>query len=160
TSDFFHARSAAATLRRRESGERIAGQLGVQGLAAIESSGGPDAVELSLLAARSAQPETLSFNLSDPASYPGALPAPAGDVPPIRRRSVDMLVVDVAAVRGAVVIDTRGASGFTAGDVITEIAGAPVTSATDLTAKLTGPAERPVPATVRSPNGVTRSVSI
>jgi hypothetical protein len=165
TGDLFHGNSATVALRRRDIGERVAARLGVQGIAAIESTGSPDSVRLSLLAAGSAEPEFLTFDLNSVASRANAVTALTAEIPPLLRVSIDALLIDVAGTPGAVVVraapgGAAGVSGLAAGDVITESGGAAVNSVADLWAHLNGKQGQSVPLGVRSAAGTTRSASV
>ena len=160
TGDFFHGTSAVAALRRREVGDRVVERLNVQGLAAIESTGRPDSVQLSVLAAGSAEPETLTFDLGDPTSRASAVTALIADVPPIVRIAIDALLVDVAGLPGAVVVRTATGSGLTPGDVITGVGDTEIRSVADLYASLNGRQGQNVPLAVRYVTGAMRTVPV
>ena len=158
--DFFHGASAAAVLRRREIGERIAGRLGVQGIAAIESSGRPDSVQLSLVAAGSTEPEVIVFDLNDAASRGAALASLTAEVPPIVRVSIDAFFFDVASIDGAVVARAPQETGLSPGDIIVDVAGTPVTSVADLQTKLNGRQGQSVALGVRQAGGTSRTITV
>jgi hypothetical protein len=163
--DFFHATTAAATLTRSERGAKLAADLGVQGLAAIESSADPDTVRLSLLAAGSAEPETLTLNPKDPVSLASVVMALAGELPPLTRTSLEALVIDVANTPGAVVVrpypdGIAARVNLVPGDLITQVGESSVGSVADLFRETDKTPGQMVTLTVRSLAGTTRSVPI
>jgi hypothetical protein len=158
--DFFHATSAAAVLRRRETGERVAGRLAVQGIAAIESSGRPDSVQLSLLAAGSTEPEVVTFDLNDASSRAAAVAALTADVPPITRVSIDAFLIDVASIQGAVVARASQELGLAPGEVVVDVGGAAVSSVADVQEKLNGKQGQTLTLGVRQPSGASKMVSV
>jgi tetratricopeptide (TPR) repeat protein len=163
--DFFHGTTAAAALARGERGARLSADLGVQGLAAIESSGDPDTVRLSLLTAGSMEPETLTLNLKDPVSLASVVAALAADLPPLTRTSLEALIIDVANTPGAVVVrpypnGIAASVNLAPGDVITDVGGSGVGSVADLFRELDKNPGQLVTLTVRSLAGATRSVPI
>lgn len=158
TADFFHGTSAAASLRRREVSDRVAGRLGAQGLAAIESTGNPDLVKLSVLATGSAEPEVLTLNLSDPISRTGVMRALAGETPPIVRVSLGALLVDVAGIPGAVVVRAGTGLDLAPADVITRVGDTEIASVADVWASLNGRQGQEVSLVVRSVTGATRTI--
>jgi hypothetical protein len=120
---------------RRDIGRKLAGRLETQGVAAIGATGDPNVVTVTILAAGSGVPESVTVNLPDPASRALALEFLGAPLPPVTRAAIDASVIDVAGIAGAVVVRTGPAgakAGLAAGDVITATAAGPVASVADL----------------------------
>jgi hypothetical protein len=116
---------------------RLAGRLGVQGVAAVAAGDDPFEVSIWLLAAGSGEPEEVAFNTADPSAARRAADQLAAPLPPILRSSLETSVVDLAGVEGAVVIRPGGVgaeAGLVAGDVIVGASTGPVASVADLRA--------------------------
>ena len=164
--DFVVASSAVARMRRHEAGPKIASRLGVQGFASVEAQSAQGPVELSLLAAGSADAEILRFNPLDQTSLSTAIDMLSKPLPPIVRPALDATLIDVADTQGAVVIrlqsnGSMAAAGLAPGDVVTAIEGAPVSSVAALDAALIKQTKETVNLDVRSAaTGAAKSVSV
>jgi len=146
----------------RDLGQKIAAELGAQGLAAVGVGLEPYEATVLLLAAGSGDPDRLTVNTADSASQRRVAQSIGAPLPSVVRPSLEVSVVDVAGVEGAVVVrasDVAVAAGFAAGDVIVGAAGQPVASVADLRAlvgALTAAGRLPVE--VRGTTGETRSI--
>jgi hypothetical protein len=119
----------------REAGRRLAGALGVQGLAAIAPGTDAYTFNVSLLASGSGLPDVIPVNTADAAAARRSLDALSVPLPPIVRPAVDMAAIDLSGVQGATVVRVWGASekaGLAVGDAITSANGAAVASVADL----------------------------
>jgi tetratricopeptide (TPR) repeat protein len=119
---------------RRDIGRRLAARLNAQGVAAV-STNDSDQVTLAVLASGSGDPDVLTFNLRDPASY-GRVSSQLGlGLPVLVKPSIDTSVIDVAGVSGAAVVAASGPgskAGLVPGDVIVGLGGTPITSVREL----------------------------
>jgi tetratricopeptide (TPR) repeat protein len=123
---------------RRDIGRKLATRLSAQGVAAITTNDG-DHVTLTLLAAGSGEPDTLTFNLRDPASYKEVSTVLGGAPPLLVKPTLETSVVDVAGVQGAAVVRANGAgsrAGLVPGDVIVGLGTAPIASVGELRTKM------------------------
>jgi tetratricopeptide (TPR) repeat protein len=121
----------------RDLGQRIAADLGTQGVAAVAVGAEAYEATVVLLAAGSGDPDVLTVHTADAASQRRVAERIGAPLPPIVRPSLEVSAVDVAGVSGAVVVRAGAAAasaGFAAGDVIVGAAGAPVASVADLRA--------------------------
>lgn len=148
----------------RTIGQRLAAELGVQGVAGVFPAADPYDVAVVLLAAGSGEPDVVRVNLADPASQTRAIEQLGAPLPALLRASLDSVFVDVAGVSGAVVIRAGGAgvrAGLTEGDAIVSAGDDPVASVADLRVALAAAAGSgtPVPLGVRGPSGATRTVN-
>ncbi|HUF47522.1 MAG TPA: PEGA domain-containing protein, partial [Vicinamibacterales bacterium] len=146
----------------RDLGQRIAADLGAQGLSAVGVGTEPYQAEVLLLASGSGDPDRLVVNTADPASQRRVAEAIGAPLPPIVRPSLELSTVDVAGVSGAVVVRASGAAaaaGYAAGDAIVGLAGQPVVSVADVRAAVAAlDASTPVTVDVRNAAGETRAV--
>ena len=124
---------------RRAAGERLTDALGTQGVVWVtRAAGGPaDAFSLSVLARGSGVPDTLMVRLGDIGSRAAAIRSLSAAVATVTHPSLDVSLVDVADIEGAVVVraPTGGAgegAGLAVGDVIAAANDVPVTSAAGL----------------------------
>lgn len=146
----------------RDLGQKIAAELGAQGLAAVGVGLEPYEATVLLLAAGSGDPDRVTVNTADSASQRRVAQLVGAPLPPVVRPSLEVSVVDVAGVEGAVVVrasDVAMAAGFATGDVIVGAAGQPVTSVAALRAivgALTAAGRLTVD--VRGAAGATRSI--
>ena len=111
-------------------GRRLAARLGVQGFVAVIAGDERFTATVGVLAAGSGEPEVFTISTADQASQTRALDRLSGPLPAILRPSLGIGLVDVADVKGAVVVrSTAGAAdaGPSTGDVIVGAAGKPVT---------------------------------
>jgi hypothetical protein len=121
----------------RDLGQRIAADLGTQGVAAVAVGTEPYEATLVLLAAGSGEPDVLTVNTADSASQRRVAERIGAPLPPIVRPALDVSTVDVAGVSGAVIVRAgaaASAAGFAVGDAIISAAGSPVASVADLRA--------------------------
>jgi len=119
----------------REMGRRLGARLGVQGFIAVAGEPERFAASVGILAVGSGRPELVRFSTADPVSQRAALARLDAPLPSIVRPSLDSVVIDVAAVQGAVVVRPGGAgsaAGLVVGDVIVGAAGQAVGSVADL----------------------------
>lgn len=160
----------AATLgdpARRSLTQRFAREFESQGVAAIarDPAGDSQDMFLILLAPGSAKPDVLRWRLDNPASVRqvvSRLDAP----PAVTRASLGMLAIDVLDIQGVVVASLEpgggaAGSGIQTGDVVTSVAGKPVTTAAQLLALVGAqPGGAPVPLEVRDRTGAVRKVDV
>lgn len=123
---------------RRDIGRKLAARLNAQGVAAVASADA-DQVTLLLLAAGSGDPDVLTFNLRDPASYGRVATRLGAPLPPLVKPSIETSVVDIAGVTGAAVVRANGAgsrAGLVPGDVIVSLGSTRIDSVRDLRANM------------------------
>jgi hypothetical protein len=124
---------------KRDLVKKLTTRLQVQGLAAVSSGPDPYVVTVLLFAAGSGEPDVVTVNLADAAARTRTLEMLAAPLPPMLRPSLQTSVVDLAGVKGAVVIRPDGVGakiGLEAGDVIVAASGTPITSVADLRTKI------------------------
>lgn len=148
----------------RELGRRVAAKLGAQGVAAVSVGSDPYLVTVSLLAAGSGEPDTITVNLGDQTARTRTLDRLGAALPPLTRPSIETSVVDVAGQSGAVVVRPGGSgakAGLVLGDVIVGAGGQPVKSVEDLRARIAAlhPPSLDLPLDVRNAAGATRMIS-
>ena len=123
---------------RRKIGQALGGRLGAQGIVGFGGvPGEQDTVQMMVLSAGSGRPDLLTVRLSNPASRVRVADRLSRSAPPIHRPSLDVSVVDVDAVQGAVIVRVMedGASdgvGLSAGDVIMSFNESPVASVAEM----------------------------
>ena len=116
----------------RELGRTLATKLDAQGLTTINVASNPSVVRVAILASGSGEPDVLLLNLTDSASRARLIEALAAPLPPLLMPSIETAVVDLAGVRGAVVIQASGVgakAGLAAGD-------SPIASVAELRARI------------------------
>jgi tetratricopeptide (TPR) repeat protein len=147
----------------RELGRRLAARLGVQGFVAVVAGDERFVATVGVLAAGSGEPEVFTISTADQASQARALDRLSGPLPAILRPSLGIGLVDVASVKGAVVVRSAASSpdaGPVTGDVIVGAAGKPVMSVADLRAVMAGLDQAgSVTLDVSGADGQTRQVS-
>ncbi len=119
----------------RDLGQKIAADLGVQGLAAVAAGTEPYEATVVLLAAGSGDPDVITVNTADSASQRRIAERIGAPLPQVVRPSLEVSVVDVAGVSGAVVVRAgaaASAAGFAVGDVVVAAGGQPVTAVAEL----------------------------
>jgi tetratricopeptide (TPR) repeat protein len=119
----------------RDLGQKITADLGAQGVAAVAVGTEPYEATVVLLAAGSGDPDVITVNTADSASQRRIAERIGAPLPPIVRPSLEVSVVDVAGVSGAVVVRagaSASAAGYAVGDVIVGAGGKPVAAVADL----------------------------
>jgi membrane-associated protease RseP (regulator of RpoE activity) len=148
----------------RDLARRISGRMEVQGVTGISATSDPYVATVSLVAAGSSEPDVFTVNTADAASRARAVEMLSAPLPPLARPSIETSVVDVAGVKGAVVVRAAGVgatAGLAAGDVITSAGGTAVASAADLRAKIAAmaPPSMTLPLEVHNPAGTVRTIT-
>jgi len=149
---------------RRDLGRKLSQSLEAHGVAAISAGADPYQVNLSLLAAGSGEPDVIAINMTDAASVARAVELIGLPLPALVRPSIETSVVDVAGVKGAVVVRAVGQgakAGLTAGDAIVGAGGAAVSSVADLRARIAAvrPPATTLPLELLGPTGTPRKLA-
>jgi len=153
---------------RKAAGSRFAKEFEAQGVAAIaRDPAGIDkaAMLLVLLAPGSARPDVLKWRTDSATTVRQAI-ARLDATPAVTRASLGMLALDVLDVPGAVVgsVEPGGgaaAAGLQPGDVVTAVAGAPISTAAALLAAVANtPPAQPLSLDVRDRTGGTKKVEV
>ena len=157
---------APSTLPReavRDLGQKIAVDLGTQGVAAVSVGAEPYEATVVLLASGSGDPDVITVNTADSASQRRVAERVGAPLPPTVRPSLEIATVDVAGVTGAVVIraaSAASAAGYAPGDAIVGAGGKPVASVADLRAIVASiGAAGGLEVEVRGANGQTRTLT-
>ncbi len=157
----------ATLTRRRDMAGAWSERLNTQGVAwLVPVADQADTYDLFLLASASGQPDVIRLDMDDVGSRAAAQRQLDAPPPPIVRTTLQTVVVDVAGIDGAAVIqvDPGGAgetAGLAPGDIIVGAAGAPVTSVSGLSEGLArAEPNAELALDVRGQDGVVRSASI
>jgi len=146
----------------RDLGQKIVTDLGAQGVAAVSVGAEQYEATVVLLAAGSGDPDVLTVNTADPASQRRVTERVGAPLPAIVRPSLDVSVVDVAGMSGAVVVRAgaaAAAAGYVTGDVIVGAGGQPVASVADLRTLVAAiQSAGSLEAEVKGADGATRAV--
>jgi len=149
---------------RRDLGRKLAQSLDAHGVAGISSGSDPYVINLSLLAAGSGDPDVIAINMTDAASVASAVELLGSAMPALVRPSIEASVVDVAGVKGAVVVRAVGQgakAGLATGDTIVGAGGAAVSSVAELRARIAAvkPPAATLPLELVGPTGTPRKLA-
>jgi tetratricopeptide (TPR) repeat protein len=125
---------------KRDLARKLAGRLGVSGLAVVSAAeSNPNLVTVWLLASGSGEPDRVVVDLADPASRGRAVEFLSSTLPPLVRPSLETSFVDLPGVQGAVVVRPAGAgarAGLASGDIVVSAGGTPIASVAELRARV------------------------